>query len=430
MKVLLIGGGGREHALAWKLARSERITGMWCAPGNPGISGERLISNRNTVECVAIGADDLEGLAEFARKNLPDLTIVGPDNPLGMGIVDLFQQQNLPIWGPNRKAAQFESSKVFSQEFLEKHGLPHAEGCSFTDPEQALAFAEQRRWKCVIKVDGLALGKGVFVCSSHEQVQNAIHSIFVENKFGTAGNQIVVQELLEGLEVSLHAICDGERALLFPTSQDHKQVFDGDRGPNTGGMGAFSPAPFLDQEGIEAIHSQIIDPWLKGCRSDGIDFRGILYPGIMITSKGPQILEFNARFGDPETQVYLPKMKNDLLDVIEASMLGKLDQVELNWEKGSTVCVVMASEGYPGSYSKGKVINGLTNLETVPNTMVFHAGTKEIEGKIVTNGGRVLGVTAWADSLNEARDRASDAVESIHFDGAFYRRDIASKAIE
>ena len=324
MKILLIGSGGREHTLAWKLAHSPGVTQMWCAPGNAGIAQERLAASRQAVECVNIAADDLPRLLAFAQEKKIELTVVGPDNPLALGIVDLFQQNRLRIWGPNQKAAQFEASKVFSQQFMERHGIPTARSGTFAEPHLAKAFAASLGGRCAVKADGLALGKGVLICRDVTEADEAIEQMLIGKAFGTAGVRIVIQELLEGIEISLHALCDGKTAKLFPTAQDHKRALNGDRGLNTGGMGSYSPAPFLDDAGLAEVRERILNPWLRGCTAEGIDFHGILYPGLMLTRDGPKVLEFNARFGDPETQVYLPRLENDLLGIIEASIDGTL----------------------------------------------------------------------------------------------------------
>jgi phosphoribosylamine--glycine ligase len=429
MKILVVGSGGREHALAWKLAQSPHASRMWCAPGNAGIAQEYLAANGQAVECVGVAADDLRGLLAFAKENQPELTVVGPDNPLSLGIVDLFQANRLRIWGPNQGAAKFEASKVFAQEFMERHGIPTARAGAFTEAAAARAFAESLEGRCAVKADGLALGKGVLICTSNQEAREAIDEILVRKSFGAAGGRIVIQEFLEGTEVSLHALCDGKTALLFPSSQDHKRALDGDRGLNTGGMGTYSPAPFLADSQLPAIQRLILEPWLLGCATEGIDFRGILYPGVMLTKAGPKVLEFNARFGDPETQVYLARLENDLVELLEASVSGTLDQVNLRWRSSPAVCVVMASAGYPGNYAKGKPIQGLEEARRLANTKVFHAGTALAGDEIVTGGGRVLGVTAWANDLRNARDAAYAAVTKIQFEGAQFRRDIAAKAL-
>jgi len=429
MNILVIGSGGREHALVWKLAMSPRAAKIWCAPGNAGIALERLSGNGTTVECVNLSAEDLSGLLAFAKANRPDLTVVGPDNPLALGIVDLFVKNHLRIWGPNKKAAQFESSKVFAQRFMEKHGIPTARSGAFAEPSQAKAFAASLDGRCAVKVDGLALGKGVLICTSPAEADQAIDEILVRKSFGAAGESIVIQEFLEGTEISLHALCDGKTAKLFPTSQDHKRALDGDCGLNTGGMGTYSPTPFLTESQLKEVETKILAPWLQGCAAEGIDFRGILYPGLMLTKSGPKVLEFNARFGDPETQVYLTRLADDLLDLLEASADGTLGRSEPKWNPGYSVCVIMASGGYPGSYSKGKTIRGLEGLDALSNLKVFHAGTSPKGNELVTNGGRVLGVTAWAEDLRSARDAAYAGVSKIHFEGAHFRGDIAAQAL-
>jgi phosphoribosylamine--glycine ligase len=429
MKLLVIGSGGREHALVWKLAQSPHVTQIWCAPGNAGIAEERLARNQDLVECINSSADNLPALLAFARENKPDLTVVGPDNPLALGIVNLFQKEGMRIWGPNRQAAQFESSKVFSQNFMEKFGIPTARAGIFSDAKPARAFAASLGGMCAVKADGLALGKGVLICRTVAEANQAIDEILVSKAFGVAGAKIVIQELLEGVEISLHALCDGRTARLFPTAQDHKRALDADLGLNTGGMGTYSPTPFLDEVQLAPIGRQILDPWLRGCAEEGIDFHGILYPGVMLTKNGPKVLEFNARFGDPETQVYLTRLESDLVELLDASVNGTLDKMELNWSPMTSVCVVMASGGYPGSYAKGKPITGLTEAGRLPHTKVFHAGTARSGDQILTSGGRVLGVTAWAANLPLARTAAYSAVEKIQFDGAHFRRDIAAKAL-
>jgi phosphoribosylamine--glycine ligase len=429
MKLLVIGSGGREHALVWKLAQSPHVTQLWCAPGNAGIGLERLAKNDAPVECVNLGAEDLPRLLAFAQEKRADLTVVGPDNPLALGIVDLFQKNGLRIWGPNRKAAQFESSKVFSQNFMEKYGIPTAKAGTFSAAGPAKAFAESLGGKCAVKADGLALGKGVLICTSVAEANRAIDEILVSKTFGAAGANIVIQEFLEGMEISLHAICDGKTAKLFPTSQDHKRALDNDQGLNTGGMGTYSPTPFLSDAELDKVGEAILNPWLRGCAEEGIDFHGILYPGLMLTKSGPKVLEFNARFGDPETQVYLPRLENDLVELLDASVNGTLDRIELKWSPMASVCIVMASGGYPGNYAKGKPIHGLDEAAKLPNTKVFHAGTVLKDGQIVTNGGRVLGVTAWAKDLRSAQAAAYAAVEKISFEGVHFRRDIAARAL-
>jgi phosphoribosylamine--glycine ligase len=428
MKLLVIGSGGREHALIWKLAQSPHATQMWCASGNAGIMQERLAQNGSTIECVNIGAEDLPRLHAFAQEKKIDLTVVGPDNPLALGIVDLFQASGLKIWGVNQKAAQFESSKVFSQKFMEKYGIPTASAGTFSEAGPAKAFCATLGGKCVVKADGLALGKGVLICANQTEAEKAVDEIMVGKAFGAAGARVVIQEFLEGIEVSLHALCDGKTAKIFPTSQDHKRALDGDLGLNTGGMGTFSPAPFLNETQLTDVAKKVLEPFMRGCVAEGIDYRGLLYPGVMLTKSGPRILEFNARFGDPETQVYLTRLENDLVKLLDASVNGTLDKIELKWKPAASVCVVMASGGYPGNFAKGKPILGLADAAKLPDVKVFHAGTALKDNQIVTNGGRVLGVTALGKDLKTAQAAAYAAVEKIHFDGAHFRRDIAAKA--
>jgi phosphoribosylamine--glycine ligase len=429
MKILVIGSGGREHALVWKLAQSKHAKQMWCAPGNAGIARERLVADGSCVQCVPIAAEDLPRLLAFAKEKQLDLTVVGPDNPLALGIVDLFQQNGLRIWGPNKRAAQFEASKAFSQEFMERWKIPTARSGVFDAAREAKKFAHDLEGRCAVKADGLALGKGVLICGNVKEAHEAIDSMLIGRAFGSASSRIVVQELLEGIELSLHALCDGARAVLFPTSQDHKRALDGDLGLNTGGMGAYSPAPFLSEQQLREINRTILDPWRKGCTAESIDFRGILYPGIMLTSNGPKVLEFNARFGDPETQVYMTRLETDLVELLDASVEGRLDKLSVRWNSMVSVCVVMASGGYPGPYSKGKAILGLDNIPDAGQVKIFHAGTTYLGEDIVTSGGRVLGVTAWDKDLKGACLKAYEAVSQITFEGAHFRHDIAAKAL-
>jgi phosphoribosylamine--glycine ligase len=429
MRILVIGSGGREHALVWKLAQSPHVTELWCAPGNAGIQQETVHKTGKLVECVNISAEDLPKLVAFALEKKIELTVVGPDNPLSLGIVDLFQGKGMRIWGPNQKAAQFESSKVFSQRFMEKYGIPTARAGTFDDAAMAKRFAASLDGKCAVKADGLALGKGVLICGRINEANKAIDEILVSKAFGAAGAKIVIQEFLEGVEISLHALCDGTTAKIFPTSQDHKRALDGDQGLNTGGMGTYCPTPFLSEAELAETSRKILEPFMRGCAAEGINYRGILYPGVIVTRDGPKVLEFNARFGDPETQVYLTRLENDLLELLDAGVSGTLGKIELKWNPLASVCVVMASGGYPGNYARGKSIIGLDCAARLENTKVFHAGTARAGDQVVTNGGRVLGVTALGKDLKSARSAAYSAVETIQFEGAQYRKDIASKAL-
>ncbi len=428
MNILVIGSGGREHALVWKLAQSAHTRRLICAPGNAGIARERL-ANGTPVTCVPVAAEDLPALLDLARRELPDLTVVGPDNPLAAGIVDRFQSHGLVIWGPNQQAAQFEASKAFSQAFMERHGIPTARSGTFDEPDAAKQFARSLGGRCAVKADGLALGKGVLLTDDQATAERAVDDVMVGGAFGAAGRRVVIQELLEGMEISLHALCDGKVARLFPASQDHKRALDGDAGLNTGGMGAYSPAPFLTEPELAAVGDAILRPWLRGCAAEGIDFRGLLYPGVMLTSTGPRVLEFNARFGDPEAQVYLTRLENDLVKLLMASCAGTLADVPLRWSPCASGCVVMASGGYPGTYAKGRPITGLGAAGALPDTKVFHAGTCERGGGVETSGGRVLGVTAWRPTIEAAREAAYACVDKICFEGAHVRRDIAAKAL-
>jgi phosphoribosylamine--glycine ligase len=429
MKILVIGSGGREHALVWKLAQSPHATQMWCAPGNAGIGQERLVKNGAPVECVNIGAEDLPKLLALAQEKGIELTVVGPDNPLALGLVDLFEKHGLKIWGVNQKAAQFESSKVFSQKFMEKYGIPTAAAGAFDEVAAAKKFCASLGGRCVVKADGLALGKGVLICTNQAEAGRAVDEIMVSRAFGAAGARVVIQELLEGIEISLHALCDGTTAKIFPTSQDHKRALDGDQGLNTGGMGTYSPTPFLTDTQLAEAARKILEPFMRGCGEEKIDYRGILYPGVMLTKSGPKVLEFNARFGDPETQVYVNRLENDLVELLEASVNGTLGRMELKWSPLASVCVVMASGGYPGNYPKGRVITGIEVADSLPHTKVFHAGTALRGNQVCTNGGRVLGVTALGKDLQAAQAAAYAAVEKIHFEGAHFRRDIAAKGL-
>jgi len=420
MKILVLGSGGREHALVWKLRQSPRVTEVFCAPGNAGIAAH--------ASCVPLKVTEQEALMQFAKDQRIDLTIVGPDDALAAGIVDFFQAHDLRIFGPTQRAARLESSKVFAKEFMQRHGLPTARSGSFSDSVEAQKFCRGMSYPLVVKADGLALGKGVVIAQNSWEAALAIHEIMDARKFGDAGSRVVIEEFLTGEECSIHALVDGEKYLLFPSAQDHKRALDGDQGLNTGGMGTFSPASKLVTPVMEQrIHREVLAPFLAGLARDGLDYRGMLFPGLMITADGPKVLEFNCRFGDPETQVLLTRLESDLVDLLEATIDGRLAQVQARWKPESAVCVILASGGYPGTYTSGKPITGLDRM--ADDITVFHAGTKRDSGEIVTAGGRVLGVTAMAGDLATAREKAYAAVEGIAFEGRQFRRDIAVKGL-
>ncbi len=418
MKVLVIGSGGREHALIWKLRQSPRVTEVFCAPGNGGIS--------QIAECVPLKISEHDALVKFAKEQGIGLTVVGPDDALAAGIVDRFQSEGLRIFGPTQSAARLESSKVFAKEFMLRHGIPAAASGQFSNADEARAFAAKMRTPIVVKASGLALGKGVIIAETHAEAETAIREIMEERKFGDAGAEVVIEEFLEGVECSIHALVDGGSYLLFPSAQDHKRALDGDQGLNTGGMGTFSPADKVLPPALEArVRTEVLDRFIAGLRADGLDFRGMLFPGLMITRDGPKVLEFNCRFGDPETQVLLTRLDSDLVELLEATIDRRLAQTTARWKPDAAVCVILASGGYPGSYAGGKRITGLEKSAAT----VFHAGTKRDGDSFVTAGGRVLGVTALAPTLAEAKRRAYEAVAGIHFDGMQYRSDIAAKGL-
>lgn len=420
MKVLIVGGGGREHAIAWKVAKSPRVTRLYCAPGNAGI-GE-------IAECIDIAVSRHEELAEFALANKIDLTIIGPDNPLAEGIVDVFESKGLRVFGPRKNAAIIEGSKVFAKNLMKKYKIPTAAYETFDDPDEAIEYLRTSKYPIVIKADGLALGKGVIICMDYEEAVGAVRSIMVDRQFGLAGDSIVIEEFIQGPEVSVLAFCDGTHILPMTSAQDHKRALDNDMGLNTGGMGTFSPSPFYTEEVDEFCRKYIYQPTIDAMKAEGRDFIGILFVGLMLTEDGPRVLEFNARFGDPETQVVLPRLNNDLIDVIEACIDGRLDEIDLSFEQNAAVCVVLASAGYPEHYEKGFEIQGLEAFAATDEYQVFHAATIMKDGKILTNGGRVLGVTAIGSDLKEARRKAYEATEKIHFANKYMRTDIG-KAI-
>ncbi len=419
MKVLVVGSGGREHALVWKISQSPMVDKIYCAPGNAGIG--------QMAECVAIKAEDLDGLLEFAVQNEIGLTVVGPEVPLTMGIVDKFQEKGLKIFGPSGRAAEIEGSKTFAKDLMAKYGIPTAKYGAFTDAAEAKAFLAEVGLPCVVKADGLAAGKGVLICETKEEAETAVEDILVDNKFGNAGSRVVVEEFLTGQEVSMLAFSDGKTIVPMVSSQDHKRIWDGDKGLNTGGMGAYSPAPIYTADVHEIVVPQVLEATIKAMEAEGRPFAGILYAGLMLTADGPKVLEFNARFGDPETQAVLPRLKSDLVEIFLAIIDGRLAEMNIEWHEEAAVCVVMASGGYPETSDKGRVITGLKEAEEA-GAIVFHAGTKETDGNIVTNGGRVLGISALGKDIAEAIDNAYKGVKQITFENMQYRTDIGKKA--
>lgn len=422
MKVLIVGSGGREHAIAHTIAKSPRVEKIYCAPGNGGIA--------QIAECVSIGAMEFEKLAAFAKENQIDLTIVGMDDPLVGGIVDVFEAEGLRVFGPRKNAAILEGSKAFSKDLMKKYNIPTAAYENFTDADAALAYLETADFPIVLKADGLALGKGVLICNNLEEAKEGVKSIMLDKQFGTAGNCLVIEEFMTGREVSVLSFVDGKTIKTMTSAQDHKRAQDGDKGLNTGGMGTFSPSPFYTEEVDEFCKKYIYQPTVDAMAAEGREFKGIIFFGLMLTEKGPKVLEYNARFGDPEAQVVLPRMKNDMVEVVEACIDGTLADIDLQFEDNAAVCVVLASQGYPVSYEKGFEITGLEKFDTADGYYCFHAGTKLSEdGKILTNGGRVLGVTAKGADLKEARANAYAATQWVEFDNKYMRNDIG-KAID
>lgn len=422
MNVLIIGSGGREHALAWKVAQSPLVEKVYCAPGNPGMA--------QVAECVDIGVNDFDALLQCAKDNAVGLTLVGPEDPLSKGITDVFAKEGLKVFGPSADAARLESSKSFAKALMAKYNIPTADYAEFTDAGEAVAYVQEKGAPIVVKADGLAAGKGVTVAQTVDEAVEAIRAAMTDKVFGDAGNRVVIEECLFGEEASILAFTDGKTVLSMATSQDHKPVFDGDKGPNTGGMGAYSPAPVVTPELFDEIQRTIMQPCVDGMAKEGTPYTGILYGGLMITEQGPKVIEFNCRFGDPETQVVLPRMKSDIIPAFLACCDGTLDQVTLEWDSGACVTVVMASGGYPGSYPKGKAITGIADAEADANVTVFHAGTKMDGEDLVTNGGRVLNVTALGADIPGAIAKAYEAVGKIAFDGAQNRSDIGQKALK
>ncbi len=422
MKVLIIGSGGREHAIAWKVAQNPQVEKIYCAPGNGGIG--------QVAECVPIGAMEFDKLAAFAKEREIDLTIVGMDDPLVGGVVDVFEKEGLRVFGPRKNAAILEGSKAFSKDLMKKYNIPTSAYENFVNPEEAIAYLKEKaEFPIVLKADGLALGKGVLICNTLEEAEEGVKTIMLDKKFGSAGNTLVIEEFMTGREVSVLSFVDGKTIKTMTSAQDHKRAKDGDQGLNTGGMGTFSPSPFYTKEIDEFCQKNIYQPTVDAMAAEGREFKGIIFFGLMLTEKGPKVLEYNARFGDPEAQVVIPRMKNDMVEVCQACIDGTLDQINLEFEDNAAVCVVLASDGYPVSYEKGFPIEGLESFEGKEGYYVFHAGTALKDGKIVTNGGRVLGVTAKGADLKEARKNAYAATEWIQFENKYMRHDIG-KAID
>ena len=421
MKVLIVGSGGREHAIAWKVAQSKKVDKIYCAPGNAGIS--------EVAECVPIGAMEFDKLVAFAKEKEIDLTVIGMDDPLVGGIVDVFEKEGLRVFGPRKNAAILEGSKAFSKDLMKKYHIPTAAYETFTDPEKALEYLETAKMPIVLKADGLALGKGVLICQTLEEAKEGVKTLMMDKKFGSAGDEIVIEEFMTGREVSVLSFVDGNIVKIMSSAQDHKRAKDGDQGLNTGGMGTFSPSPFYTKEVDEFCKKYIYQATVDAMAAEGREFKGIIFFGLMLTQKGPRVLEYNARFGDPEAQVVLPRMKNDLIEVMEACINGTLDQIDLQFEDNAAVCVVLASDGYPVRYEKGFLIHGLERFEGQDNYFCFHAGTKQTPEGIVTNGGRVLGITAKGKDLKEARKNAYAATEWVSFENKYMRHDIG-KAID
>lgn len=421
MKVLIVGSGGREHAIAWKVAQSKRVDKIYCAPGNAGIE--------EYAECVNIGAMEFDKLTEFALEKGIDLTVIGMDDPLVGGIVNAFEEKGLRVFGPRQLAAMIEGSKAFSKDLMKKYHIPTAAYENFDDPKKALEYLETAKMPIVLKADGLALGKGVLICNTLEEAKEGVKTIMEDKQFGSAGNRMVIEEFMTGREVSVLCFCDGTHVVPMTSAQDHKRAKDGDQGLNTGGMGTFSPSPFYTPEIAAFGEENIYRPTMDAMKAEGRDFVGILFVGLMLTADGPKVLEYNARFGDPEAQVVLPRMKTDIVDVFEACIDGRLDEINLEFEDNAAVCVVLASNGYPVKYDKGFVISGLETFKEHEGYYCFHAGTKRTEAGIVTNGGRVLGVTAKGQDLKEARANAYKATDWVQFDNKYMRHDIG-KAID
>lgn len=418
MDILILGSGGREHALAWKLKQSSRVKNIFISPGNAGTAllGQNLYLS------------DTNDILRWIKNNKVDLVIVGPDNYLADGIVDLIQKENIPVFGPTKSASEIEWSKSFAKQFMQEEQIPTADFQVFNQFKEAQAYLSDQNFPMVMKADGLALGKGVVIVNNKEEGEKVLRDMMIEKIFGDAGSRVLIEECLQGMEISIHAFCDGEHALLFPAAQDHKRIFDGDHGPNTGGMGTVAPVPRITQEQLNEIQEKIILPTIVGLKKRGRPFTGVLFPGIMMTDEGPKVIEFNARFGDPETQSYMRILETDLLDILFACIEKRLDTIKIKWSKKTACCVVCSSAGYPGTYKKGEPISGIDSISN-PNAVVFHAGTRNVQDQLVTNGGRVLGITAVGSSIKEALDEAYAALDKISFKGMYYRKDIGSKLL-
>lgn len=417
MKVLIVGGGGREHAIAWKIKQSKRDIDLYCAPGNGGIS--------ELATCVDIGASDIEAMVKWAKENAIDLVFVAPDDPLALGMVDALEREGIRAFGPNKAAAEIEASKSYSKWLMKKYNIPTAAFEVFDDAQAARDYLEGAKYPIVVKADGLALGKGVLICEDKQQARQAVEDIMVSRQFGGAGDRVVIEELMSGPEVSVLTFCDGKTILPMLSAQDHKRAYDGDKGLNTGGMGTFTPTPKYTPEVQAYVEKEILQQTVDALNAEGRPFKGVIFFGLMLTEDGPKVLEYNARLGDPETQSVFLLLETDLMDIIDAVIDEKLDEITLSWKEGAAVCVIMASEGYPGNYEKGKEITGLDDVDG--DVVVFHAGTQKQDGKMLTSGGRVLGVTARGGDIAQAREKAYANVDKIHFDGAFCRTDIGIK---
>lgn len=419
MNILVVGSGGREHAIVWKLAQSPKVKKIYCAPGNGGIA--------DIAQCLPINAMDIEGMVTAAKEKQIDLVVVAPDDPLAKGMVNAMNEAGIRAFGPTQEAALIESSKAFSKNLMKKYNIPTADYALFDDSSDAISYLKNKKYPLVVKADGLALGKGVIICQTRDEAEKAVIDIMEQKQFGDAGKQVVIEAFITGPEVSILTFTDGKTIIPMVSSQDHKRALDGDKGLNTGGMGAFSPSPVYSPETAAFCMKNIFLPTVEAMNKEGRSFRGVLYFGLMLTADGPKVLEYNARFGDPETQVVLPRLKTDLLDIFEAVIDGTLDKINIEWSEKASVCVAMASGGYPEKYRKGYEITGLDQAESEPDIVIFHAGTNKESGRYYTNGGRVLGVTAVDEDFNVARDKAYRAIEKIHFQDAHYRKDIGKR---